>query len=116
MKRRVLIMILIWALIIFSTTITLADLLPEQERIFIERGENKVLMPLEFSPVYVSNLIKEYPEIIMVTYFSENIGKEGEPEEIGYVNVFGGVGKNFIIYGNSTYFITVENDLEVLLR
>ena len=58
--------------------------------------------------------MKTYPEILTITYVGENW--EGELIERGYVNVFGGIGENFIIYPNEKYTITVEENLEVKLK
>ena len=71
------------------------------EGIKLNEGKNTVNFSFEFSPIYVGDLIKAYPEITTITY------TESE-EEIGYVNVFGGIGENFVIYPNKTYEITTN--------
>lgn len=117
MKRKILVLIMVSILIVFSTAIAFAEFYPDDgNKIQLNQGENEVLMPLNFSPVYVSDLMKAYPEIEMVTYIESYSGIQEEIKEIGYVNVFGGVGKNFIIYGNSTYYIYVKENLEVSLK
>lgn len=116
MKRSIFFSLIIGFLILLSTTITLADILPEKQETMLTKGENEISMPIDFSPLYASDLVNAYPEIIMITYMNEPAIKENVREEIGYVNIFGGVGEDFIIYGNVTYFITVEKDLEVRLK
>jgi hypothetical protein len=54
-------------------------------------------------------LVKIYPEINAITYY------EGD-EEKGYVNVFGGVGENFVVMFNNTYEITVEKEVTLKLK
>jgi predicted metal-dependent hydrolase len=111
MKIKLLVLIIIVISIIFSTAIALANLVSDNtdSDIQILQGENEVLIPEKISPFYVEDFVKEYPEILTVTYFEFE-------EEIGYANVFGGVGENFIIYPNKTYKITVEKNVEVKLR
>jgi hypothetical protein len=110
MKNNLLVLIIL-LIFLFTTAITIAEILPDEKGIQLEQGENEILMSLEFSPIYVSDLIKAYPEIMMITYFDEI-----SEEEIGYVNVFGGIGENFIMYADKTYFITVEEKLEVSFK
>ena len=111
MKTKFWMISLVIILGIFSTAITFADLIPNEEdsKIQLLQGENEILIPEYISPFYVHDLIKAYPEILTVTYF-----KFGE--EKGYVNIFGGVGENFIIYSNQTYNITVSKNMEVNLK
>ena len=111
MKTRFWMFLLMIALIIFSTAITFAELISDNSdsKIQLLEGENQVLIPEDVSPFYVKDLTMAYPEILTVTYFQFE-------EEKGYVNIFGGIGDNFIIYANTTYNITVSKTLEVNLK
>lgn len=109
MKSNLLVLIAILVFLL-TTAIALAEFIPKLDSgIQLLEGENEILIPENVSPFYVSDLIKSYPDILTVTYFEFE-------EEIGYANIFGGVGEDFIIYSNSTYNITVSKDLEVKLR
>jgi hypothetical protein len=99
--------ILIIMLILSSTAITLAE--SQGEEIELKNGENIVNMSFEFSPLYVQDLIKYYPEISAVT-----INESGELK--GYVNVFGGIGNNFLIEPNKNYEIITKQDLTIILK
>src|SRR3989344_5937452 len=45
--------------------------------------------------IYVPNLVEMYPDIEYVSYFDQNTNKT-----IAYINAFGGIGKNFLIYSD----------------
>jgi hypothetical protein len=107
MKSKIL--VLIGILIIISTAITLTLAENSGERIDLAKGENLVKMNFEFSPLYVKDLVKINPNILVITV--------NESEEIlGYVNEFGGIGNNFIIYPNKTYEIICKEDIVINLR
>lgn len=72
-------------------------------------GKNIINMSANFSPIYVGDLVKLYPEITTVTY---NDGKQ----EMGYVNALGGVGDNFTVYPNNVYEITVTGEVTLNLK
>src|SRR4030042_2338490 len=79
------------------------------EGIKLYEGKNLINLSLEFNPIYVRDFISIYPEITTVTYI-------GGEQEIGYVNVFGGVGENFVIYPNKIYEITVKKEVTLNLK
>jgi hypothetical protein len=110
MKSNFLLLIVL-LVFLFSTAIALAEFIPDANKSGIElsEGENLVLIPEHVSPFYVSDLMKSYPEILTITYFEFE-------REIGYANIFGGVGEDFIIYPNKEYNFTVEKNVEVRLR
>jgi len=109
MKTKFWILMVMMISIIFSTAITLAEFFPDEKEIQLLEGENEILIPEQVSPFYVGDLIKSYPEILMVTYFEFE-------EEKGYVNAFGGIGEDFIIYPNQKYNITIGKNMGVKLR
>ena len=81
----------------------------QKEGIFLSEGKNSINLSYEFYPIYVKDLIKIYPEIATVTYNNGN-------SEIGYVNVFGGIGENFVIYPNQIYEIVTTKEVILNLR
>ena len=93
-------------ILIFVILITSGAIIAEnpKEEIKLYEGENIVNLSFEFNPLYVKDLVKIYPEIATVTY---NNGTS----EIGYVNVFGGIGENFIIYANQIYEINTIGEV-----
>jgi hypothetical protein len=80
-----------------------------KEGIKLSEGKNIINLSFEFSPLYVKDLVLIYPEISTVTYNESN-------QEWGYVNVFGGIGENFVIYPNKTYEITVKQEVNLNLK
>ena len=80
-----------------------------KEGIKLADGKNLINLSSEFSPLYVGDLVKIYPEIAAVTY------DNGE-KQVGYVNVFGGVGENFVIYPNTIYEITTKQEVTLNLK
>jgi hypothetical protein len=80
-----------------------------KEGIKLIEGKNAINLSLDFNPVYVKDLVKIYPEIQTVTY-------NDTEQERGYVNVFGGIGDNFVIYPNKIYEITTKQDITLNLK
>jgi hypothetical protein len=105
MKRYFWISIIV--LVIFSTAIALAEL--SDERIELKIGENLVNFSFEFSPFYSHDLVKAYPDISVISH-----NKDGVVE--GYVNVFGGIGKNFLIEANKDYEIITKKEVTIILK
>ena len=75
----------------------------------LSEGKNVVNFGTNFEPFYVKDLINAYPQIETVTYNSTD-------REIGYVNAFGGIGENFIIYPNKTYELTTKREIILNLK
>jgi hypothetical protein len=99
--------ILIIVLVIFSTTITLAEL--SGEGIELKIGENLVNLSFEFSPFYSHDLVKAYPDISVISHNENGVVE-------GYVNVFGGIGKNFLIESNKDYEIITKQNITLILK
>jgi len=57
---------------------------------------------------YVSDLVKINPDIEVVSYKEDGI-------TVGYVNVYGGIGENFIVFSNKEYEIIVSNNMNLIL-
>ena len=80
-----------------------------KEGIKLYEGENTINLSLNFNPIYVGDLVKIYPEIETVTYNDSR-------QELGYVNAFGGIGNNFVIYPNKIYEITTKQETNLNLK
>jgi hypothetical protein len=80
-----------------------------KEGIRLSEGKNVINISFEFNPFYVEDLVKIYPEITTVTY-------NDSTQEWGYVNAFGGIGYNFLIYPNQTYEITTRKEVILNLK
>ena len=73
----------------------------------LTKGKNVLILNVS-SPFYVKTLVKLNPKIDVISY------KEGN-KTIGYVNVFGGIGENFIIQKNREYEIIVKENTTLVL-
>lgn len=60
--------------------------------------------------ILVKELVVLNPEIEYVSYFDEFLNKQ-----IAYVNVFGGVGNNFLIEPMKVYEISVKEEIELVM-
>lgn len=72
----------------------------------LKQGKNFVVINLS-EPIYVETLVNINPDIEAVSYFENN-------QTIGYVNVLGGIGENFVIE-NKEYEIIVSKDVNLVL-
>jgi hypothetical protein len=99
--------ILIIGIIVLSSAITLAEL--SGEGIKLNIGENQINFSFDFSPFYTQDLVKAYPEISVITHNENGV-------EEGYVNIFGGIGKNFLIESNKNYEIIVQKEVTIILK
>lgn len=72
----------------------------------LEKGKNKVHINSS-EPIYVETLIKLNPEIEAISYSENNRSR-------GYVNVFGGLGENFIVEDREYEIIVSKNTNLVL--
>lgn len=79
------------------------------KEIILHEGKNTVNISHNFNAIYVQDLVKIYPEIQTITYIENE-------KEVGYVNVFGGIGENFIIYPNQIYEISVKKEVGFNLK
>jgi hypothetical protein len=70
-------------------------------------GKNHVRFNM-IEPFYVKDLVKWNPSITVVSYTEEN-------KTIGYVNLFNGLGENFIIENNKDYEVILNKDINLVL-
>ena len=75
----------------------------------LQEGKNVITFDYNFNPVYASELVQMYPEIASIAYNETG-------EELGFANVFGGIGDNFIISSGNTYEITTTREVNLNLR
>ncbi len=80
-----------------------------KDTIKINEGKELVNFSSEFSPIYVKDLILLNPNITTVTY---NNGTH----DLGYVDVFGGIGENFVVSPNKIYEITSKGEVTLNLK
>jgi hypothetical protein len=73
----------------------------------LEKGKNNFTFNIT-EPFYAETLVKLNPEIEVISH------KEGD-KTIGYVNVYEGIGRNFIIKQGEAYEIIVEKDINLVL-
>lgn len=76
-------------------------------KVEISEGKNNIFM--NYSLGHASDLTKLYPEIETITY-------EEDGEKIGYVNVFGGIGKDFLLEPNKTYEINSNKNITIYVK
>lgn len=95
-------------ILIFVLTL-LAGFIVAERFLEIELSKGKNEIRFNISGVYASDLIKFYPEIETITYREEN-------ETIGFVNIFGGIGVNFMLESNRTYEINSNKNITIYLK
>lgn len=71
-------------------------------------GKN-IVNATEFEPLYIKTLVKMYPEIESASYDVGGVS-------YGYVNVFGGIGTDFVVMPGIDYEIVVSNNITINLR
>jgi hypothetical protein len=79
----------------------------DNNNLFLESGKNFVRFD-NLPSFYVKDLIKINPSIEVVSYMKDN-------ESIGYVNVFGGIGENFVITNTIDYEIIVTKETTLII-
>jgi len=73
-----------------------------------ELREGKNILRINLSePIYVETLIKLNPDIEAVSYQENN-------KTVGYANVFGGIGENFVVIDRD-YEVIVSKDINLVL-
>jgi len=80
----------------------------EGQKISLEKGKNYVTIN---NTIYVQELIRINPEIESISYIDSFLN-----QSIGYVNVFGGVGKNFVIVPEQVYEISVKKNMSLIIE
>lgn len=103
MKNRI---ILLAILLIVTSSIYAVTQTSEVQLI---QGKNNVTTSQNFRPTYVSDFVRVYSFIDVISYKEEN-------ETVGFVNTFGGIGENFIMYPNQTYEIITKQNATMVLE
>ncbi|MFH1290067.1 MAG: hypothetical protein ABIH92_01525 [Nanoarchaeota archaeon] len=81
----------------------------EQEvisEVHLQKGKNHIELE---SSLFVRELVAMNSEIESVSYFDVFLNKN-----VGYVNVFGGVGDNFLMKPGEVYEISVSDDINLV--
>jgi hypothetical protein len=81
---------------------------PSGEEIEIKKGKNNLSIQV-VTYIDVRSLVEIYPEIEVISY--EKNGKS-----IGYVNVFNGIGRNFILEYNKTYEVISSKNITIRIK
>jgi hypothetical protein len=97
--KKIGVVILILSLLVVG--LTFAEVFFKTE---LNKGKNEIC--LNYSLGYASELVKIHPEIETITYVQEN-------KTIGYVNILGGIGKDFLIEENKTYEINSKKNITI---
>lgn len=84
---------------------TAEDSHEEDTGIVLEKGRNEVQLD---RAILVKELVVLNPEIEYVSYNDEFLNKQ-----ISYLNVFGGVGNNFLMEPGKVYEISVRKEIEL---
>jgi len=100
----ILVLILVVALKVIPAAIELNG---HKTGILLKTGKNYLILN---QSLYAKEIIILNPEIESLSYFDEFLNKS-----IGYVNVFGGVGSNFITNPEKAYEINVKEDINLRL-
>jgi hypothetical protein len=58
--------------------------------------------------IYARDLVKANPKIDSISYLENN-------RSVGYINIFGGIGKNFLIEKNKIYEISTKEEIELVI-
>ena len=91
------------ALLYLTTAIADGEVL-----VTLNPGKNVVLIDDYFQMISASELVKKYPEI-------ESITLEKYGEQLGFINIFGGIGADFLITSGTEYEIYSSSIIEVYL-
>jgi len=99
-------LLLIFAIILlFTLTLVIVSSTTDQSNMI--PGKNHVMFNLT-EPFYVKDLIKWNPQISVVSFSKEN-------KTIGFVNLYNGVGDDFIIENNQEYEIILSKNIYLVL-
>jgi len=102
--------IVVFALLLLALVI-LVDLglaKDEGQKINLVTGKNYVTINNTMS---VRELVKINPEVESISYMDSFLN-----QSIGYVNAFGGVGKNFLVVPNQVYEISVKKNMSLIIE
>ena len=92
--------------IVFLSSTLIADSIVTMN---VKKGENNIMVENYFHSLPVSSLISTNPQVQSVTLLEEG-------QTLGYVNVFGGIGTDFLIEPGKTYEVHSSEDLVIFLN
>ncbi len=96
--------IIVFVLIAFGI---LAVANAENDEIKLQKGRNYITLK---EGMYAEELVRLNKDIEYINYFDEFLN-----ESIGYVNIFGGIGKNFFMEPDKTYEIGASNETTLIV-
>lgn len=73
----------------------------------LEKGKNQITIN---RTMYAKELLILNPEIESISYFDNFLNKS-----VGYVNVFGGIGSNFLIKPGKVYEISASKNISLII-
>lgn len=95
--RKFILFLVLFASVPFLYSVSVGD----YDSTTLLEGKNEVFLNLS-SPHYVSTLVKLNPSLEAVSY------REGNTT-LGYINVFGGIGEDFVLYPRTYELISSSN-------
>jgi len=100
--KTIFLFLLVFAILVFSFISVFSE---SVNKIDLNKGKN--FIKFNKTDFYVETLVKLNPSIESVSYTENN-------KTVGYVNVFGGIGRNFVIEDRE-YEITAKKNLTLAL-
>ena len=97
---------------IFSVMLASSELKNELTDFYtipLQKGQNSLLINFSLERfVYAADIIYFNPDVEVISFQESN-------KTIGYVNVFGGIGKNFMIEQNKTYEVISSRKINLII-
>jgi hypothetical protein len=97
-------MLVIVIIFLFSFVIISSE---DTNTLDLTQGKNNIMLNIT-SPKNVKDFIRLNPSIEVISFKEEN-------KTIGYVNIFNGIGENFVIQKNVEYEIIVKQNVSLIL-
>ncbi len=104
MNKKILFAVFFIGIFLGTVDILFAEEIDLGEGIVLNEGKTFLNTSADFNPIYVKDLVNLFPEISTISC-TEN------GEEKGYVNVFGGIGENFVMLPNRTYEVVSKREV-----
>jgi hypothetical protein len=102
--KRLLIFIVLLIILVLGGSIIRAQL-PAQNSLELSAGKQDIVFNESF---YARTFIQQHPDVEYISYYDEFLQRS-----VTYVNVFGGIGQNFVIIPGRSYEISVRTDTTI---
>ena len=96
---------LLGLMFLFGFTFGLALETEEEMKYELQKGKNEIVFYKEMN---ASEIIEKNPEINVISYFDEETNKS-----VGFVNAFGGLGRDFRVSNETVYEVYVSADSKI---